>query len=179
MAEELPENLGNAADPVSPSGGMADTQPRRRRISRTWIVLLPILAGAIALLASDIFRGRLPQNAAYQLVKGKLDLQQTDDSGDSDELDSGTGGRRRGNSQKPLTAEGVHHLLGREPDSVEKRSGNISGKSNPDVQMEPTVVETYKFPGILKSYALVVTYVETPGGENTPATTALQFVRKQ
>jgi hypothetical protein len=69
--------------------------------------------------------------------------------------------------------------VGRQPDSSEEKSGNLNGKNDSDVQMEPVVVETYKFPGIIKSYQVVVTYSETPAADNKPAITALKYVRKE
>jgi hypothetical protein len=178
MAEELPERdvEADAADANGSADGEISAQPGKRRFPVTWMILLPLLAVAIGMFASDVFRGRLPQNAAFQKVNSKL---VPDTSDDSDETGGGLGARRGGNQPQALTAEAVHELLGRKPDLVENRSGNLTGKDESDVQMEPVVVETYKFPGIIKTYNVVVTYSMTPAGNNKAASTALKYVRKE
>jgi len=166
MAEELPDD---ASDPyMSPDG----VESRKRRLPLTWMILLPLLLVAIGMLASDRFRGLMPRNAAFELINNKLMHQQSDDSG-------GFGAGAGDKQSKPLTAEGVHELLGRQPDLVEVKKANLNGQSDPDVQMEPIVVETYKFPGIIKSYTVVVTYLENATDKDQPPTTALQNVRKE
>ena len=178
MAEELPErDVGpNAADANGFTEGQLGSQPGQRRISVTWMILLPLLLIAAAMFASDVYRGRRPQQAAFEKVNSKLVPDAPDDS---DDTGGGFGGRRGGNQPHPLTADAVHELLGRQPDLVEDRSGNLTGKNESDVQMEPIVVETYKFPGIIKTYSVVVTYSMTPAGDNKPASTALKYVRKE
>ncbi len=132
------------------------------------MILVPLLLVAIGALASDVFRGRMPQSKAFELVNNKLMHQQSDDSGGF----GGMGGGRSSKESQPLTTEGVHDLLGRQPDLVEKKSGNIND------EMEPIIVETYKYPGIIKSYSVVVTYLENTAGDKQPAT-ALKYVRKE
>jgi len=180
MAEQLPERdvEADAAEVDGSAAGGTGAHPGKRRMPVTWMILVPLLAVVIGMFACDVFRGRLPQKAAFAKVNSKL---VPDTSDDSDETGGALGGRRGGNQSpsKPLTAEAVHELLGRQPDLVENRSGNLTGKDEPDVQMEPVVVETYKFPGIIKTYNVVVTYTMTPAGENKPASTALKYVRKE
>ncbi len=175
MAEELPENVDS---PDAPIDGETGAEPRRRRNPLTWVVLLTLLVAAIGILASDVFRGRIPQSKAFEWINGKLKPPQSDDS---EEFGGGIGGRRGGDrpSQPALTADAVHELLGRLPDSTEKRNGNLNGHANSDVELEPLLVETYKFPGIIKAYEVVVTYLVIPASETKPATTALKFVRKK
>jgi len=178
MAEEFPQrNVGpDAADANGFADGQIGSPTGKRRISVTWMILLPLLLVAAGMFASDVYRGRRPQNAAFQKINSKL---VPDTSDDSEDTGGGFGGRRGGNPPQPLTADAVHELLGRQPDSVENRSGNLTGKDESDVQMEPVVVETYKFPGIIKTYNVVVTYSTTPAGDNKPAATALKYVRKE
>jgi hypothetical protein len=169
MAEELPEG---AAEPSASADSATNAPSRQRRMSLMWMILVPLLAVAIGLLCSDIFLGRRPQNAAFQRINDKLTHEAADDTEDSG---GGFGGRRAGS--QPLTADAVHDLLGRQPDSSQELNGNLNGKDNSDVEMEPILVETYKFPGIIEIYEVVVTYLEIPAGDNKPATTALKFVR--
>lgn len=178
MAEELHDDKSdpNAADANGFADGEIGSRPNNRRMPVTWMILLPLLVVAIGMFASDVFRGRLPQKAAFEKVSSKLVV---DTSDDSDDTGGGFGGRHAGTQQQPLTAEAVHKLLGRQPDLVEDRSGNLTGKDEPDVQMEPVVVETYKFPGIIKAYTVVVTYTVIPAADNKPALTALKYVRKE
>jgi hypothetical protein len=173
MAEELPEGAAEPNAPADDDGVAAP--PDKRRLPLTWMILIPLLLVAVGMLASDIFRGRLPQKAAFEKVNERLTHDSSDDLDDSG---GGFGGRRGGSQSKPLTAEAVHEILGRQPSLSEEKNGNLTGKDNPDVEMEPILVETYKFPGIMKSYEVVVTYAEIPAADGKPATTALTYVRK-
>jgi hypothetical protein len=178
MTEELPKRDADpgAADANGFADGEIGSQPGKRHMSVTWMILLSLLVVAAAMFASDVFRGRKPQQAAFEKVNSKLVPVAPDDP---DDPGGGFGGRRGGNQPQPLTAEAVHELLGRKPDFVENRSGNLTGKDESDVQMEPVVVETYKFPGIIKAYDVVVTYAVIPAVDKKPASTALKYVRKE
>lgn len=172
MAEELP---GHAPDDPLPAASVepqtsdpivtprtVDEQGRRpRRISPTWIILSVLLLLAAAALASDIFRGRIPQNAAFKQINGELDREQS------------ALGEGQGDSQSSLvSAQKIHELLGRQPDLVETRHADVNGET------VPILVETYKFPGIIKSYNVVATYLEDDTNNAKPET-ALKWVRKQ
>lgn len=180
MAEEFFENHENINGSHEPAGGTDRAEHRPRRFPLTWVILLVLLVAAVGMLASDIYRGRMPQNRAFELINSKLKQPATDES---DEMGGGMGGPRggdqRGAQAKPLTIEAVHDLLGRQPDATEKLNGNVNAQANSDVQLDPLVVETYRFPGIFKAYEVVVTYLMIPAEKDEPATTALKYVRKK
>lgn len=142
----------------------ARPQPRRFKL---WMVLVPVLVVVIALLASDIFRGRMPQEKAFELVSAELPADQT-----SDAQALGLGGGRQSDS-KPIVVEpdAIHQLLGRKPNTTEKR------QIQNDDEFVPALVETYEFPGIIKNYNVVVVYVEDASAKNKPM--MLKYVRKQ
>ena len=86
----------------------AEHQPRRFKL---WMVLVPVLVLVIALLASDIVRGRMPQEAAYEQVNAKLPVDQTSDS-----QALGLGGSRQADSKPAIVSpDTIHQLLGANP----------------------------------------------------------------
>ncbi|HEX3999629.1 MAG TPA: hypothetical protein VHX65_13840 [Pirellulales bacterium] len=172
MADVLPDSGADQPPPNKMVGNADLAAPEafvdQRRPGLTWIVLVLLLIVAVGLLASDVFRGRLPQSRAFKQINEKLSQQSSADSARGAAFGGGGGTSK----STPMTAEGVHELLGRQPDASEKKSADIND------EMVPILVETYRYPGIIKSYNVVVMYLEQQAGKAAPMT-ALWRVRKQ
>jgi hypothetical protein len=165
-----PEEFGDESSQPLPEDH--SSQPLRRRFS-AWMVLVPVLLIVIGLYASDILFGQNPQKKAFEQIQDILPRQQT---AELQIPGANSGGRRQDQDSEPaskiISADAVHKLIGRQPDSTQKGTERIND------EMQPVLVETYRFPGIIESYNVVVTYLLDDSVKDDPMT-ALKYVRKQ